>query len=83
VAHEAASAGLLPEGFDRWDLVDNSGTTVAHEAAQHAFDSGNPVHIHAVANQIPKEMWDAKDIEGVSVGSFFEDLPEKKQLPKM
>lgn len=85
VAHEAASAGLLPEGFDQWNLADENGWTVAHTAAQHAFDSANPVHIQAVANQIPKEMWDVKDnLEGFSVGSFFEDLPDSKpQTPKL
>jgi hypothetical protein len=29
----AALAGRLPEGFDRWDLVDGLGETVAHVAA--------------------------------------------------
>ena len=32
-AHEAAMHGRLPEGFDRWDMRDNLGRTVAHMAA--------------------------------------------------
>ena len=30
VAHEAARCGHLPSGFDRWDLADRHGWTVAH-----------------------------------------------------
>jgi hypothetical protein len=29
-----AKWGRLPTGFDRWDLADNDGWTVAHEAVQ-------------------------------------------------
>ena len=84
VAHEAASAGLLHEGFDQWSLADNTDWTVAHEVAQHAFDSSIPEWIQAAANQIPKEMWDAKDSEGAPVSLFFKDLPDQKpQAPKM
>jgi hypothetical protein len=32
VAHEAAKHGLLPPGFDRWDLADSKGKTVAQVA---------------------------------------------------
>lgn len=78
VAHETASAGQLPAEFDQWGLVDKDGWTVAHEVAQHASESRIPEWIQNTANQTPKEMWSAADIEGVTVGSFFKDLPDKK-----
>jgi hypothetical protein len=31
--HAAARGGHLPEEFDKWDIADNSGWTVAHDAA--------------------------------------------------
>jgi hypothetical protein len=34
LAHWAATSGLLPKGFDRWELTDNRGLTVAHHAAR-------------------------------------------------
>ena len=34
-AHTAARYGHLPEGFDRWDMADNQGLTVAHTAARY------------------------------------------------
>jgi len=33
VAHVAAGNGTLPKDFSLWDFADNTGWTVAHEAA--------------------------------------------------
>ncbi len=35
LAHMAAEQSTLPEGFNKWDLVDNKNKTVAHVAAEH------------------------------------------------
>jgi len=35
VAHEAAANGTLPAGFDRWEIDDWAGWTVAQAAAEH------------------------------------------------
>lgn len=35
VAHEAATVGMIPEGFDRWSLKDGNDVPVAFTAAEH------------------------------------------------
>jgi hypothetical protein len=65
-AHIAAMYGLLPEGFDKWDLMSSEGETVAHYA----------VH----AGYIPKgfKHWALKDGDGFAVANY---AACKKTLP--
>ena len=59
-AHEAAANGDLPEGFDQWDIADETGWTVAHVAAVHG--------------RLPKnfDKWDLKDKSDVTVRQVYD-----------
>jgi len=78
----AASWGQLPPDFDRWDLADNDGRTVAHEAAQHGHlppdfdrwdladnDGYTVAHVAAESGHLPSgfDRWDLADKRGRTV----------------
>lgn len=55
MAHVAAHHGHIPDDFDRWDIVDRRGWSVAHDAA--------------INNNLPGDFdqWDLTDVDGVTV----------------
>ncbi len=76
VAHEAATVGLIPEGFDRWALKNGRGIAVAFTAADHKelpdwFDEWDIVshagwtvaHLAAARGCLPADFdrWDIAD----------------------
>jgi hypothetical protein len=68
-AHVAAAQGLLPTGFDRWELVNSSGATVAHMAA--AWGTLPPGF----------DQWDLLDSRGITVAQVaaeFDQLRERE-----
>jgi hypothetical protein len=86
VAHEAATVGMIPEGFDRWDLKDGRGTAVAFTAAgerelpewfkewEIREGIGWSVAHHAAANNcLPAgfDRWDIADYRGWTVAHEF------------
>jgi hypothetical protein len=81
-AHVAAKRGLLPEGFDQWDLKTSTGESVAHYAVLETCfpndfkhwalknDHGFSVaHFAVNAKTLPKdfEHWDITNDTGVSI----------------
>lgn len=92
-AHVAARAGLLPEGFDQWDIADGEGWTVAHEAAKYGhlpkgfdrFDLARPdgwsvAHVLAVGNKLPEgfDQWELTTTGGMSVADIVRGNEERE-----
>lgn len=94
-AHEAAEAGLLPAGFDNWDVADYTGWSVAHVAAVYGTlpegfdrwdirdDDGTTVaHVAASCGQLPEDFdrWDLRDGRGWTVAETHDDYVKSKNI---
>ncbi len=92
-AHVAARAGILPEGFDQWEIADRHGWTVAHEAAMrgnlpHDFkrldlarpDGWSVAHVLAVGGNLPEgfDRWDLATTEGKTVADIIQGCEERE-----
>jgi hypothetical protein len=66
----AAKLGNLPAGFDRWNLSDCMGRTVAHDAAESA----------SLPEDVPDSVLGFADKDGVSVADVI--LEHRSKQPK-
>ena len=83
---QMAEEGTLPEGFDRWELRDKEGNTVAHVAAEHGHlpkdfnqweladeDDWTVAHVAAWHGHLPEDFnqWDLADNYGRTVEEVY------------
>lgn len=95
VAHDAATVGMIPEGFDRWAMTDSFGTAVAFTAASEKeipewFDEWEVqggqgftvAHLAAFYDCLPAsfDRWDIADIRRWTVAHEFAQAND--EMPK-